>query len=81
MAAQPLDVIARFRGVAVLIELLSTNFTAATVVSHPADAQWAQWGRAVAGALSRALPLCLRNSVRGKVRMGGLKDIKEQGVH
>lgn len=81
MAAQPLDVIARFRGVAVFIELLSTNFTAATVVSHPADAQWAQWGRGVAGALSRALPLCLRNSVRGKVRLWqtvGLKTLKNK---
>lgn len=38
VAVQPLDVIAGFGGTAVCIELPSTNFTAATVVSYPADA-------------------------------------------
>lgn len=69
MAAQPLDVIARFSGTAVLVELASTNFTAATVVSHPADAGLAQGGQGVAGAISWAVALCLRNRVRGQDSM------------
>lgn len=39
VAVQPLDVIAGFGGAAVLIELPSANFTAATVVGDPADAR------------------------------------------
>lgn len=70
MAAQPLNVIARFCGAAVLIKLPSANLTAAAAVGDPADTQWTRWGRGRAGALSWALTLCLGNGIRGQIMVG-----------
>lgn len=72
VAVQAFDVVAGLAGATVLVELLGTHLTAATLVCHPADPRWAGWGRGATGALGRTITLHLGSRVEGLV-LGSVK--------